>query len=289
MSRIIQVLLLFVLTLSLFSQAQTVATFQKKGQKQVQSISLRDAKKAYEVVSRVVLNVPSKNEFLKDYIRYHVALNEAYNDKSLIKRDDIQNLIVHTDLKKSFEEMLYQVYAASQLDGKVKNIETSVRQISTKALQSYYSKNPYVRFSFIILTIPSLASNKQMAHIEKRSQDVYKQVQSSKKPFQELINLYSDNQSIGNTNQIYSRSSLYPLLYNTLKGMKPGQLSRPIKTPSGIYIVKLNEIVPFSQANQNDLKEQIYNTQRAEVFDNHFDQLQAQYVIKINQEVVSSL
>ena len=289
MNQIIKAFFLFTLTFGLWAQAKTVATFQKKGEKKVQNISLRDAQRAYKVVSQATLNTPSKNKFMKDYIRYHVALKEAYSDQSLITTDNIQNLIVNRDLKKGFEELLYQVYAASQLDEKVKAIESSVRQISPKNLQNYYAQNPYVKFSFIVFTLPSLASKKQLETVETRSQNIYQTVRRSKKPFPELIQLYSDNSNIGNTNQMYSRSTLYPLLYDRLKQMRPGQLSQPVKTPNGIYILRLNEFVPFSQANQNDLKEQIYNTQRAEIFNNHFDQLLAQYVIKIDSKSVSSL
>ena len=271
------------------AQAKTIVTFQKKGDKQVHSISLQSARRAYQAVSQVTLNTPSREQFLRDYIRYHIALKEAYNDKSLVSSNSIQKLIVHPELKRGFDEALYKVYSAVRLRANLQSIESEVRSISNKSLKSYYASYPYFKFQFIVLNIPALANPQQIKNIESRSRDIYKKVRKDKRPFPRLIALYSDNSSVGYTNNSYSRSSLYPLIYSTLKSLKVGQISRPIRTPNGFYILKLVEVVPFKKANKEDLKEQIYNTRTAKIFKRHFDQMLNGYTVQINETMIPSL
>ena len=284
-----KIFILFFISCISLAQAKTIVTFQKKGEKKVYSISLHSARRAYQAVSQVSLNTPSRDQFLRDYIRYHVALKEAYNDKSLVSSNSIQQLIVHPELKRSFDEALYKVYSALRLRAKLQSIESEVRNVSDKSLRSYYSSYPYFKFQFIVLNIPALANPQQIKNIESRSRNIYKRVKKDKKPFPRLIKLYSDNSNIGYTNNSYSRSSLYPLIYSTLKSLKPGQISQPIRTPNGFYILKLVEVVPFRKANKEDLKEQIYNTRTAKIFKRHFDQLLNNYIVQINETMIQSL
>ena len=284
-----KIFILFFIICVFPTQAKTIATFQKKGEKQVHSISLQSARQAYQAISQVTLNAPSREQFLRDYIRYHVALKEAYNDKSLISSSKIQDLIVHPELKRGFDEVLYKVYSALRLRENLQSVEKEVRNVSDKSLKKYYSSYPYFKFQFIVLNIPALANPQQIKNIESRSRDIYKKVKKDKRPFPRLIALYSDNRDIGYTNNSYSRSSLYPLIYSTLKSLKPGQISQPIRTPNGFYILKLVEVVPFEKANKKDLKEQIYNTRTAKIFKRHFDQLLNNYTVQINKTMVQSL
>lgn len=269
--------------------AKTAATFQKKGQKKVQSISLRSARTAYRAVSQATLNTPSRSQFMRDYVRYHIALNEAYNDRSLITASDIQRFIVNPDLKKSFDDILYKVYASSKMQTSIQAIEKEVRNLSDKALRDYYGKNPYYRFHFVLLNIPSLASQKELTNIRARALSIYQKIKKSKKPFPQLISLYSDNPSIGYSGNVYSRSSLYPLLYSALGKLKINQVSRPIQTPNGYYILRLNEVVPFNRAIRNDIKEQIYNARTEKVFNNTFNQMMKSYKVNIDEQAVRSL
>ncbi len=281
--------ILFLISFSFVAVAKNVATFQKKGERQVQSISFKNASLAYKAVSQTTLNAPSKSQFIRDYIRYHVALKEAYNDKSLITTNNIQTLIVNPELKRNFDEILYKVYAASKMRGNLQTIKAEIQKLSNKSLRNSYRKNPYFKFYFIVLKIPSLASKKELRNTEIRANTIYDKIKRNKKSFRQLISLYSDDQNIGYTNNIYSRTTLYPLIYNTLKDLKPNQISKPVRTPNGFYILKLNEIVPFNRASRDNVREQIYNIRVAEVFNRLFNQMLARYNIKIDENMVRSL
>ena len=280
---------LILICLPLWAGAENIATFKKKGGKTAHNITLDEVRMAYQVILRASLNAPSREQFLQDYIRYRVAVEEAYNDRSLVKSPQVRQMIVPSDLRESFNEILYRAYAEKQIQGKISQIEKDVQAMTEADLRKHYNQNPYFSFNFIIIDIPPAASKKQISSIKKRAESIYNKVKSSKKPFLELISLYSDNQYIGRGVLPYSKSALYPLIYSALQALKPQQISQPVRTPNGFYILKLNSVLSFDKANQDDLKKQLFTKRRTKMYNQHFNQLLSQYEININQKALKTL
>ena len=105
----------------------------------------------------------------------------------------------------------------------------------------------------------------------------------------DLVPLYSDNTFCGEGEVNYSRTNLYPLIYDAVKSLKKNQITKPIRTPNGFYIVKLNKRVPFKEANVEDIRSQIRTQRRAEAFNQYLDKIQKKYKVKISSNLIPSI
>lgn len=280
----------FIIVLLTFSiQAKNIASFKKKGSKTVQNITLQEVQSAYQVVLQNSLNIPSPKKFIDEYIRYRIAVKEAYNDRSIVKSAEIRSMIVDSGLKEGFDQLMYKTLAEKKMQSRLVKIDREARTLSDKQLRAFYRKNPYYNLQYIVISLPESASAVQVRNVKKRSMKIYSTVSKSKKPFNQLISLYSDNPSAGIGAIYHSRSTLYPLLYQALQSLKPGQISQPVQTPNGFYILKLNQVVAFNQADKTDIKQQYFSQKRSEVLNHYFNQVQSMYDISINKQVLRSL
>ena len=268
-------------------QAQTVATIQKGNFKQ--AIALQEVRQAYQFVVSNTLNPPSPGQFVADYVRYQIVLIEAYNDKTLLKSSSVRPMIKNDSLKKSIDQVVYKAFVENKMRTQLLSLNKEVRSLKDADLRKSYSSEPAFNFHFIIINIPSSANSQQIANIKKRAQNIYSKVLKDKRPFKQLVSLYSDNSSIGTSNTNYTKASLYPLIYDALKKLKPNQMSAPVRTPSGFYIIKLNKVIPFSQVNKEEIREQIFTQKRLRVFNQYFNKIKSKYKVTTNKKAVESL
>ena len=270
-----------------FSYSKYVAEFSKG--KAVYKIALEDVREAYQAIISSTLNAPPPSQFVKDYVRYRIAVREAYADKSLVRSPQVRKMMVDGSLKKALDQALYKAYAEKKMQSKILKAQRNIRSFSEVQLKKHYDQSPNFNFSFIVIEIPSSASQGQIKAVEKRAKQIHSKVVKSKKSFADLIKIYSDNALIGNSGVSYSRNTLYPLLYQTLERLKPQQISRPVRAPGAFYILKLNQKLPFSQANKEDIRRQMLSDQRTKILDTHFNSLQAKYRVKIDKKMAASL
>ena len=267
------------------AQAQTVASIQRGSFKY--NVPLKEVKQAYQMVNQNTLNAPSSSQFIKDYVRYQVALLEAYNDKSLFQTSKVRSQIKNESLRSSIDQATYKAFIEKQMKSEIISLNKKVRAISDSSLKKSYSRNPAFNFHFILIDIPPAAQN--LNKIKKRAYDTYSKVLKDKRPFKKLVSLYSDNGSIGTSNVVYTKNSLYPLIYNALKNLSPSQVSKPIQTPNGFYILRLNKVVPFSKVSKDAIRNQIFNDRRTKVFNQRLNKIQSKYKIVINKTVAKNL
>ena len=272
----------------IFAFSQNIATF-SSADGTVTNVSLEEVKTAYQVVLDSTLNAPSRTQFVKDYVRYRVIVEEAYNDRSLVQSSKIRNAVVDSQLKQTLDQSLYKAFISKRMQAQLSKIDREVRKASDKELQRFYNSNPYLNIHFIVLDIPQSASKAQISAIRKRAMNVHSQVLKSKKPFVDLVPLYSDNTFVGRGDINYSRTNIYPLIYDAVKSLKKNQMTKPIRTPNGFYIIKLNRRVPFREANVEDIKNQIRTDKRTKVFDAYLNDIQKKYKVKISKKLVQSI
>lgn len=274
--------------LPVFAFSQNIATF-SRGSNSEQNISLNEVKQAYQIVLNSTLNAPTRTQFVKDYIRYRVIVEEAYNDKSLVKSKNIRNLITNSQLRQTLDQSVYKAFISKRMQAQLSKIDREVRNASSKELQRFYKSNPYFNIHFIVLDIPASVNNKQILEIRKRATNIHSQVLKSKKPFVDLVPLYSDNTFVGRGGINYSRTNLYPLVYDVIKSLKKDQITKPIRTPNGFYIVKLNRVVPYKEANVEDIKNQIRTDKRTKAFNQYLNEIQKKYKVRISNKLVQSI
>jgi peptidyl-prolyl cis-trans isomerase SurA len=100
----------------------------------------------------------------------------------------------------------------------------------------------------ILLSLPEAASPGQLEQVEKHAEDVYQRALKGE-DFGQLAVANSQAQSALERGVIGWRkgSELPTFMAEVVTKMKPGDISRPVRTPSGFHIIKLNNVKSDSQ------------------------------------------
>lgn len=255
------------LLLSFSLNAQTVAIIGSK------KITLKEFNRKYNSVKQSV-NPPSREQFLEDLIRYEIGLQEARKKK--LQQDPL--------VIERMEQELYKALIEKDLTQRIQNIK-----ITESELKKYYRVNPEIRTSHILIELRPDANRKQVAAAKKRANEIYNEVRKSKRPFEKLVALYSDDSlSKRNGGDIgwQTRLTLVPRYYETALKMKKGRISRPIETQFGFHIVKLTGRRTYEDANKRNIRAAIFEIKRKKIFDQYFANLKKKYSLKVNKKTI---
>lgn len=248
------------------SFAQTIATIGSR------KISKKEFDDRYRDVVEQTVNPPSKTEFLEDLIRYEVGLQEA-------KKIGLQN---DPAVKERMNQELYKAMIEKSLSDKVEKIN-----VTEAEMKKYYQSNPEIRTSHILTEIKPDATAKQIEAARKRAQQIYAQVKKSKRPFNDLVRLYSDDPiSKRNGGDIgwQTRLTLVPNYYNAAIRMKQNQVLGIIKTQFGYHIIKMTGKRSYKDADKRNIRMAVFDLKRKTLFDRYFEQLKKKYRISINSK-----
>lgn len=267
MKLIISILLLIAST-SFAQKKEVVAQVGKK------TITLEEFNKKYNEVKSQSLNPPTKALFLEDLIRYEVGLQEA--EKRGFAKDPI--------VLERLEQEMYKALLERELGPKIQKI-----QVSDKEMQAWYAKNPELRTSHILIEFKAGATPQQIAEAKKRADEILAEVKSSKRPFEELVKLYSDDalsKQAGGDIGWQSRVTLVPNYYETVQAMKIGEIRGLIETQFGFHIVKLTGRRSFENANKRQIRAAVFDEKRRQIFNEYFAKLKKSYTIKENASAI---
>lgn len=261
-----------VFSLSAFAQkdSEVVATVGNK------KITLGEFNKKYkEVTSQVITNMPSKKLFLEDLVRYEMGLQEA-------KKRNLENDPLVQD---RLNQELYKGLLEKELGKKVQE-----NKVSDAEMKAYYVKNPQIRVSDILIEVKPGASDQQRAEAKKRANEILAEVLKSKRPFEELVRLYSDDlttKNLGGDIGWQSRLTLISSYYNTALGMKLNQITPSlVETPFGYHVFKLTGKRSYEEASKREIRMAVFDEKRKVVFDEYFNKLKKQYPVNVNSKLV---
>jgi parvulin-like peptidyl-prolyl isomerase len=253
------------------AQAQVVATVGNT------KITLKDFKAKYEPIKRNTMNPPSPEVFLEDLVKFEMGVQEA-------EKRNLQN---NPEVKDLMRQTLYKYLVESELGKRVDSIK-----ITEGDLRAFYEKNPQIRISHIMTMLPEKATEAQIAAAKKRSDEIYKEVKGSKRPFEELVKLYSDDDvtkiSGGDLGYI-SRVTAAPYVYDIIGKMKNGEISTPIRTQFGFQIVKVTGRLGFQDADKSQIRAAVFDTKRAALFEEYFSKLRPKYKVTKDEAALKSL
>jgi peptidyl-prolyl cis-trans isomerase C/peptidyl-prolyl cis-trans isomerase D len=238
------------------------------------AITLKEFDQKYEEVVRKAANPPSREVFLEDLIRYHIGLQEAQ------KRKLDENPMVQDRM----QQELYKALLENDLSQEVNKIT-----VSDKEMQEYYKKNPEIRSSHILIEVKIDATAAQRQEARKRAEEIYEEVKKSKRPFEDLVKLYSDDvltKQNGGDLGFQSRATLVPSFYDTLYNMKIGEVKGIVESLYGYHIVKVTGRRSYENANKRQLRALVFDEKRKEIFNRYFDRLKKNYPIEINKSLI---
>ncbi|HRO66066.1 MAG TPA: peptidylprolyl isomerase [Pseudobdellovibrionaceae bacterium] len=233
-------------------------------------ITLGEFNKKFNEIRSQTINPPTKQQFLEDMVRYEVGLQEA-EKRNLDKDPLVQDRV---------KQELYKALLEKDLGQQVQKI-----QVSDAEMKAWYKKNPEIRTSHILIEYKPGATPEQVAEAKKRAQEIFQEVRGSKRPFEELVRLYSDDplsKQAGGDVGWQSRVTLFPSYYETALGMKVNEIKGLVETPFGFHIIKLTGRRGFEEANKRQIRAAVYDEKRKQAFNSYFERLKKQYSIKTN-------
>jgi peptidyl-prolyl cis-trans isomerase SurA len=97
--------------------------------------------------------------------------------------------------------------------------------------------------SHILIAVPQAATPEQLEAADKKAEDVYKRAKAGE-DFAKLAVAYSNSQTALDGGALGWRkgSELPTFLTDVIAKLKPGEVSAPLRTPTGYHLVKLNEV-----------------------------------------------
>jgi peptidyl-prolyl cis-trans isomerase C/peptidyl-prolyl cis-trans isomerase D len=217
---------------------------------------------------------PTKEQFLEDLVRYEVGVMEA--EKRNLENDPI--------VKERFRQVIYTDLLEKEIGKKVDNMN-----VSEKELQEFYAKNPEIRTSHILIELKKGATEKERAAAKKRAEEIYSEVKKSKRPFEELVKLYSDDvisKKAGGDIGWHSSVSLVPEYYNAAMKLSQGGISSLVETKFGFHVIKLTGKRSFREADKEHLRAAYIDQRKLSLLNDFFGKLKSKYNVKVyNQKL----
>lgn len=257
------------------SYAQSSGVVADVGGKKITSDEFN--KKYREVIETVSMSggpAPSKTEFLEDLVRYELGLLEA--EKRNIKNDPI--------FQERMRQEMYKVLLEKELGPKAQKI-----QVSDAEMKAWYAKNPSIRYSSILIDVRPGATPEQKNEARKRAKEIFSEVKASKRTFDELVRLYSDDtlsKQFGGDAGFQSPLTVMPQVYAAAKAAKVGEIIGPVETLFGFHIMKVTGRATFEQANRVQIRQAVFNEKRRLLLDGFFATLKKQYPVKTNSTLI---
>lgn len=233
-------------------------------------ITVDEFNKKFNEIKSQTLNPPTKTQFLEDMVRYEVGLQEAA--KRNLGKDPI--------VLERIEQETYKALLEKDLGPKVQKI-----QVSEAEMKAWYKKNPEIRTSHILIEFKPGATAAQIAEAKKRASEIFNEVKNSKRPFEELVKLYSDDplsKQAGGDVGWQSRVTLVPSYYEAALNGKIGEIKGLIDTPFGFHIIKITGRRTYEDANKRQVRAAVFDEKRKQAFNDYFEKLKKGYSIKTN-------
>jgi parvulin-like peptidyl-prolyl isomerase len=264
--------------LCLLTLAGSVAFAQKQetivAQVGDRKITLKEFNEKLAEVKRSAINPPTKEQFLEDLIRYEVGVLEA--EKRQLQKDPI--------VQDRFKQELYKALLEKELGQKVQNI-----QVNDAEMKEWYKKNPELRLSHILIELKFGASAEQKAEARKRANEIFQEVKNSKRPFEELVRIYSDDpitKALGGDMGWITKVNVVPTVYNEAQKMRDSEIRGLIETPFGLHIIKLTGRRTFENADKRQVRLAVFEEKKVKQYNDFFDKLKKSYSIKSNPAVI---
>ena len=235
--------------ISLLSTTLSTFVFAQKGSEVVatvgsQKITLEQFNKKYtEVLSQVAVNPPSKKLFLEDMVRYELGVQEA--KKRNLEKDPL--------VADRINQEIYKGLLEKELGKKVQNIK-----VADSEMKAWYTKNPQIRLSVLIIEVKPGSTPEQRLEAKNRANEILSEVKKSKRTFEELVRLYSDDtttKNIGGDVGWQSRITLNPAYYDAANKLKLNELSQElVETAYGFQQMDLLKLAYQYLCTQYDIR-----------------------------------
>jgi peptidyl-prolyl cis-trans isomerase C/peptidyl-prolyl cis-trans isomerase D len=202
-------------------------------------------------------------------VRYKLGLIEA--EKRKIKDDPI--------VQERIRQEIYKGLLEKELGDKINAIK-----VTEDDMKAYYKHNPELRTSHILIEIKPGATPEERGAAKKRATEILSEVKKSAKPFEELVNLYTDDvttKPVGGDIGWQTRITVAPTYYDAAARLRLGEISGLIETEFGFHIIKLTGRNSYQKANKRKLRAAVFDEKKKDIFDKYFAHLKTEHKIQV--------
>ena len=237
-------------------------------------ITLKEFNQRYNEVLGKTINPPTKELFLEDLVRYEVGVQEA----------EKRHLDSDPQVKEMLRQDIYKGLLEKELGDKVSKIK-----VTEEEMKAHYQKYPEIRTSHILIEFRSDATDEQKKEARKRAEEIFKEINGSKRNFEDLVGIYTDDvQTKKNGGDVgwQSNVTLVPPYYDAAVALKIGEVKGLITTQYGYHIIKLTGRHGYADANKRQIQAAVFDQKRKVIFDEYFTKLKKSYSIKENKAII---
>jgi len=190
------------------------------------------------------------------------TLNNALNDvatQNHIKLTDLPDALAAQGIDYAGyrdtlrKELAMQILRQRDVIGRINVSPREIEQFLERQKKMPSESNQY-DVSHILIAVPQAATPEELDEAAKKADEVYQKA-SAGEDFARLAVQYSNAQTAleGGRLGLRKGSELPTFLGELIAGMKAGDVTKPLRTPSGFHIVKLNEIKGGAQVITNQV------------------------------------
>ncbi len=193
---------------------------------QVQRASRLGVQVSDEMLNEALRDVATRNKI--DFEQMPIAL-EAQGIDYASYRDEMRREIMLSLLRQ--RDVFPRIYVSPR------ELDQALERESGQA-----GENTEYDVSHILLSLPESATSEQMARVEELARDIYRRAQGGEE-FGQLALAYSQAQSALERGKLgWRRMNQLPQFIAELVGrMQTGDVSEPVRTPTGFHLVRLDE------------------------------------------------
>ena len=229
----------------------------------------------------------SKPELRDEIVK--ILVNRWVNLSLLALAGKKEGLDKDPEVKKELMEIEKSILAKKYFEKKVKKLNINEREI-----KEYYKKNKErykepegVHVKHILIYIPKDADKATEKKALEKAKQIRAQILKGAK-FEELAKIYSDDagsKKKGGDLGIIKKGQTIPEFEKVIFKLKPGEISRPIRSSYGYHIVKVEEkipekILPFEEV-KDLVKKDYLQTKQEELMTRILQKLYQEYQPKI--------
>jgi peptidyl-prolyl cis-trans isomerase C len=158
-------------------------------------------------------------------------------------------------------------------------------KITDANVEAFFNKNK-TRYSQ-----DEVKASHVLLNTEAEAKEVYEKAAKGD-DFAVLAKKYSKDPSAAQNNGdlgFFTRSRMVPEFANAAFGMKPGEISKPVKSPFGWHVIKVVEKKDGKPVKFADVKDQVRGDYQNESFTSLVDSLKAKKNVVINEDKIKEL
>jgi peptidyl-prolyl cis-trans isomerase SurA len=201
-----------------------------------------------EEVDRYIAGIRERNQITEDQLA--AALSQQG-----VGLDEYRNQVR--------EELQRAQLISREIRGKVNVTPEEVERYYEANLKDYETP-PQIAVSHIVLLLPPDAPPEKVDEVMKRAEEIHAQLDNGA-DFSELARKYSEDAAAAGGGKLgtFKHGELFQVLEDAVDKLEPGQYSKPVRSPIGVHIVRLDERSESAHkpldSLADEIKERLYN------------------------------